>query len=224
MSELEIRELGMQDYRLTWELQRELVRSRVANPDLPDCLILVEHPPVYTLGTGSTLAHLKFPLESPPHPVYRSERGGEVTYHCPRQLVIYPILNLRRHRQDLHWYLRQLEEVVIDTLAAFDIRGDRLSTLTGVWVENSKVAAIGIKVSKWITMHGIALNVDPDLTGFESIVPCGITHLPVGKMSQFNPSIDFHTVKERTIVSFCRIFHFSQLTYSGKIVNNLELL
>ena len=169
-----LQQQGLVRYASAWDYQRSLVEARVANPDLPDVLILLEHPPVYTLGTGSALKFLKFDPTNTDWELYRTERGGEVTYHCPGQLVGYPILNLRYYQQDLHWYLRQLEEVIIRVLANYGLKGDRLAGLTGVWLEGKKVAAIGIKVRRWITMHGFALNVCPDLTGFEQIVPCGI--------------------------------------------------
>ncbi|HLO51650.1 MAG TPA: lipoyl(octanoyl) transferase LipB [Kamptonema sp.] len=186
--------------------QRRLVQERRENPDLPDVLILLEHPPVYTLGQGATLDFLKFDPNFTDWEVHRVERGGEVTYHCPGQLVGYPILNLRRYRQDLHWYLRQLEEVLIRVLAELGLRGDRVSGLTGVWVEGRKVAAIGIKVSRWITMHGFALNVCPDLKGFEEIVPCGISDRAVGSLAQFIPGIELDQVRPVVAVAFAQVF------------------
>ncbi|NCR46913.1 MAG: lipoyl(octanoyl) transferase LipB, partial [Microcystis aeruginosa SX13-01] len=158
-------------YARAWSQQRSLVEARIANPDLPDMLLLLEHPPVYTLGTGSDIKFIKFNLDKTDKEVYRIERGGEVTYHCPGQLVGYPILNLRYYRQDLHWYLRQLEEVILQTIAIYGLSGSRIGGLTGVWVEGYKIAAIGIKVSHWITYHGFALNVCPDLSGFAEIIP-----------------------------------------------------
>ncbi len=114
------------------------------------------------MGQGANLEFLKFDLDNSNFDVHRVERGGEVTYHCPGQLVGYPILNLQRYQKDLHWYLRQLEEVIIRVLAIYKLQGERIPSFTGVWVEGRKVAAIGIKVSRWITMHGFALNVCPD--------------------------------------------------------------
>lgn len=180
---------GLMPYLAAHAWQRSLLRQRIDYPNLEDVLILLEHPPVYTLGQGSSLEFLKFDPNQSEFEIHRIERGGEVTYHCPGQLVGYPILNLHRHRQDLHWYLRQLEEVIIRVLAVYDLKGDRLPSLTGVWLEGRKVAAIGIKVSRWITMHGFALNVCPDMTGFSRIVPCGITDKPVGSLAQWIPGI-----------------------------------
>jgi lipoyl(octanoyl) transferase len=174
-------DLGVVPYRQAWEWQKELMHDRIAYPDAPETLILLEHSPVYTLGTGSSLSYLKFDPKIAPYELHRTERGGEVTYHCPGQIVVYPILNLRYFQQDLHWYLRQLEEVIIRTLNEYGLKGDRIPGLTGVWVEGHKVAAIGIKVSRWVTMHGFSLNVCPDLAGFRQIVPCGISDRPVGR-------------------------------------------
>ena len=186
--------------------QRSLVRERINNSDLNDVLILLEHPPVYTLGTGSTLDFLKFdPLQSN-FEIYRTERGGEVTYHCPNQLVGYPIINLRYYKQDLHWYLRQLEEVIIQTVANYGLKAYRLPELTGVWLEGKKIAAIGIKVKRWITMHGFALNVCPDMNGFKYIVPCGIAEKPVGSLAEFIDEIAVERVRVDIAKSFAKVF------------------
>lgn len=181
--------LGTVAYDTAWQWQKHFLKMRRETPELPDALMLLEHPPVYTLGQGADERFLKFTPMSEMPPVIRVERGGEVTYHCPGQIVGYPILNLRRHCPDLHWYLRQLEEVLIKTLAAFGIKGERLDGMTGVWVDDRKVAAIGIKASRWITMHGFALNVCPDLSGFQEIVPCGITDKAVGSLVEFHPGL-----------------------------------
>jgi lipoyl(octanoyl) transferase len=193
-------------YSLAWAQQRSLVEARIADPDLPDMLLLLEHPPVYTLGTGSDIKFIKFNLDKTDKEVYRIERGGEVTYHCPGQLVGYPILNLRYYQQDLHWYLRQLEEVVLQTIAIYGLSGARIAGLTGVWVEGYKIAAIGIKVSRWITYHGFALNVCPDLSGFAEIIPCGIANKPVGSLEQFLPNISLRQVQQDLSRVFASVF------------------
>ncbi|MEA5417772.1 lipoyl(octanoyl) transferase LipB [Spirulina sp. CCNP1310] len=198
--------LGCVPYETAWAWQRSLLAARLAHPDLEDLLILLEHPPVYTLGTGSSLAHLKFQREESNYSLFRTERGGEVTYHCPGQLVGYPILNLQSYRPDLHWYLRQLEAVLIETLAHYGLRGERIPGLTGVWVEGVKVAAIGIKVKRWITIHGFALNVCPDLAGFREIVPCGIGDRPVGSLAQFIPEITVAAVRVQVAQAFGQVF------------------
>jgi lipoyl(octanoyl) transferase len=173
--------------------------------------VLLEHPPVYTLGQGSNPIHLKGAPEDLPYPLFRTERGGEVTHHCPGQLVAYPILNLQRHRPDLHWYLRQLEAVVLEVLARVGVAGERQAGLTGVWVGDYKLAAIGIKVSRWITMHGFALNVCCDLSGFEAIVPCGITQRSVGKLSQFCCGLTVDQIRPLVIESFARVFNLTMV-------------
>lgn len=198
---------GSMPYSAAWEWQRSLLTERLNNPSLNDVLILLEHPPVYTLGQGASLDFLKFDPATEGKQVYRVERGGEVTYHTLGQLVGYPILNLRHYQQDLHWYLRQLEEVLIRVLAVYGLKGDRTDGMTGVWIGSTKVAAIGIKVSRWITMHGFALNVCPDLKGFEKIVPCGITDKPVGSLAQFIPEIDIKQVRHQVAAAFAEVFH-----------------
>jgi lipoyl(octanoyl) transferase len=193
-------------YSLAWAQQRSLVAARIADPDLPDVLLLLEHPPVYTLGTGSDIKFIKFNLDKTDKEVYRIERGGEVTHHCPGQLVGYPILNLRYYQQDLHWYLRQLEEVILQTIAIYGLSGERIGGLTGVWVEGYKIAAIGIKVSRWITYHGFAINVCPDLSGFAEIIPCGIANKPVGSLQQFLPNISLMQVQQDLSRVFTSVF------------------
>lgn len=197
---------GLLPYLDALEWQRSLLQQRIKDPNLDDVLILLEHPPVYTLGQGATPEFLKFDLDNHTYDVYRVERGGEVTYHCPGQLVGYPILNLHSYQKDLHWYLRQLEEVLIRALAVYGLVGERISGFTGVWVEGRKVAAIGIKVSRWITMHGFALNVCPDMTGFERIVPCGIADKPVASLANWIPGISCEQVRHTLAQSFAQVF------------------
>ncbi|MDZ7994810.1 MAG: lipoyl(octanoyl) transferase LipB [Nostoc sp. EfeVER01] len=214
---------GLMPYLEAHGWQRSLLTERIHDPSLDDILILLEHPPVYTLGQGSNLDFLKFDIDplatlgdatrsllprrvNSQYDVHRVERGGEVTYHCPGQLVGYPILNLQRYRKDLHWYLRQLEEVIIRVLAVYGLQGERIPAFTGVWLQGRKVAAIGIKVSRWITMHGFALNVCPDMTGFERIVPCGISDKPVGSLAEWIPGITCQEVRFYIAESFAEVF------------------
>ncbi len=200
---------GRVSYDIAWEWQRSLLQARRNDSSLDDVLMLLEHPPVYTLGHGATDKHLHFDPAKSAIPVYRIERGGEVTYHCPGQIVGYPILNLRHYQQDLHWYLRQLEEVVIRVVRHYGLQGERIAGLTGVWVDGYKVAAIGIKVSRWITMHGFSLNVCPDVAGFQAIVPCGIGDRPVGALAQFIPTISPIDVQTLLLKEFARVFRVS---------------
>jgi lipoyl(octanoyl) transferase len=203
---------GLVPYQEALSWQRSLLEARCANPDLPDLLILLEHPPVYTLGQGATLDNLKFDPDNSDYQVHRIERGGEVTYHGPGQLVGYPILNLRRHQTDLHWYLRQLEEVLLKTLAFYGIQGDRYTGLTGVWVKEKKLGAIGIKVSKWITMHGFSLNICPDLQAFHAIIPCGIADKSVGSLAEFIPHVQMTEVRSIVAESFAQVFQMNLIS------------
>ncbi len=194
------------DYKTAWAWQQRWVSDRKQNADLNDVLILLEHPPVYTLGQASDTSFLKFDPTVSDYELHRIERGGEVTYHCPGQLVGYAILNLNYYRRDLHWYLRQLEEVIMRVLAVYGLKGDRIPGLTGVWIDDRKVAAIGIKVSRWITMHGFAINVCPDLSGFDRIVPCGIADKAVGSLEQFVPEIRVEEVRAEVAIAFAEVF------------------
>lgn len=174
-------------YAKAWSWQKTIVDERKAqierDEDLADTLIVLQHQPVYTLGTGSSEENILFDVKNAPFELYRTERGGEVTYHGPGQLVMYPIINLRYHKMDLHWYLRSLEEVIIRVLSSsFSIEASRIDGLTGVWVGGRKLAAIGIRVSHWVTYHGLALNVTTDLSPFQQIVPCGIRDRQVGSI------------------------------------------
>jgi lipoyl(octanoyl) transferase len=202
---------GEIDYQTAWIWQKSLQQERIRDPNIADALVMLEHPSVYTLGTGSSLDFLKFDHLETEYELYRVERGGEVTYHCSGQLIAYPILNLKYYQQDLHWYLRQLEEVVIQVLALHNLTGERIDGLTGVWVEGRKVAAIGIKVTKWITMHGFALNICPDLSGFDRIIPCGIADRSVGSMAEFIPDINLDLVRQQIIKVFSDIFNVEML-------------
>ncbi|MDX2256657.1 MAG: lipoyl(octanoyl) transferase LipB [Pseudanabaenaceae cyanobacterium bins.39] len=202
-------------YLTAWQWQKELVAERKqakrAGTDLPDVLILLEHPTVYTLGQGSSLEFLKFSPDDPHIECHRIERGGEVTHHAIGQLVAYPILNLDHHQRDLHWYLRQLEEVIIQVLAKFGVTSQRIQGFTGVWINQAgqmhKIAQVGIKVSQWITMHGFALNICMDLSGFDQIVPCGITDCRVCNLNQLVSNIDMSQVRMAIAQSFSDIFN-----------------
>lgn len=201
--------------------QYALVRSRQAD-EIPDTLLLLEHPPTITLGRGSVEADLRVSeaeLNRCGVALERVDRGGEITYHAPGQLIGYPILDLREHGQDLHRYLRDLEEVLILTLTHFGLRGERIPGLTGVWVENRKIAAIGIKVSRWVCMHGFALNIDVELTPFRrDFVPCGIADRDVTSLAELLPD-DCPTRSEVEAVvlrSFAQIFEMS-LTFSSEL-------
>ena len=206
----EVRRLGIIPYGEALELQAELVRQRRAG-EIPDQLLLLEHPHVITLGSGS---HQENVLVSEEERVDRgielfdTGRGGDVTYHGPGQLVGYPIVDLKPDRCDLHRYLRDLEEMLIGVLADFGLVGGRKEGLTGVWVDDRKLAAIGVRVSSgWITSHGFALNVSTDLSYFGTIVPCGIRQHGVGSVSaELGRSVAMEAVEDSAIRNFARVF------------------
>jgi lipoate-protein ligase B len=169
--------LGRTPYEEALELQRALARDRISGVIPEDMLLLVEHPPVVTLGRSSKAHNLVSSSEylaSKGVELFEVERGGDVTFHGPGQLVGYPIIDLKRHRQDLHWFLRQVEEALIRTLAAYSIVGERNAGFTGVWTSGRKIASIGVHARDWVTWHGFALNVTTDLSYFDLIIPCGI--------------------------------------------------
>jgi lipoyl(octanoyl) transferase len=174
---LAVRDLGTLPYSDALDLQRRLADERLQGLLADDLLLLVEHPPVVTLGRGTRDSSLPLDPENLRRrgiEVFEVERGGDVTYHGPGQLVGYPILDLREHREDLHWYLRQLEEALIRALATFGIAAERNAGYTGVWTRGRKIASIGVHAKQWVTWHGFALNVTTDLSPFDLIVPCGI--------------------------------------------------
>jgi lipoyl(octanoyl) transferase len=173
--------LGRLAYEEAWQLQRRLLSARQAG-DCPDVLLLLEHPPVYTCGRRTGPDQLRVPAHLLPAPLYEADRGGGITFHGPGQVVAYLVMDLRSWRSDVQSYLRALEEVVLRTLARWGLRGERIAGLTGVWLEGEKVASIGVKLSRWCTMHGLALNVGTDPSWFRPIVPCGIAGRGVTSM------------------------------------------
>jgi lipoyl(octanoyl) transferase len=180
MSRLIVQDLGRRAYGEVLELQRALCRQRIAGEIDEDILLLVEHDPVVTLGRGTRAESLPLPkpeLERRGVEVFEVERGGDVTFHGPGQLVGYPVVDLRQHREDLHWYLRRLEAGLIGGLSRLGIEAGPNPGLTGVWTRGRKIASIGIHVKQWVTFHGFALNVSTDLSYFDLIVPCGIRNV-----------------------------------------------
>lgn len=206
---VQVVKMGRVDYEAAWRLQKAVVAAKRAG-SFPDTLLLLEHPPVYTMGRRRVTGHLLVPraqLEWEGLRVYEIERGGDITFHGPGQLVGYPILNLQNFRRDINLYLRRLEEVLIETLRRFNIAADRQAGLTGAWVGDTKLAAIGIHVQGWVTMHGFALNVNTDLAYFDRIIPCGIRDKRVGSMAQWlGDSVRVETVADTLIECFGRTF------------------
>jgi lipoate-protein ligase B len=193
VSEFLVLDLGLRDYAEALSFQRDLAAARLAGRVAHDVLLLVEHPPVITLGRSSKAAHL---LASPEalasHGValHEVERGGDVTFHGPGQLVGYPIVDLTGHKQDLHWYLRQVEEVLIQAVGTLGLHAERNPGKTGVWTGGRKLASIGVHARQWVTWHGFALNVTTDLAYFDLMVPCGIADVTMTSVAAELASAD----------------------------------
>jgi lipoate-protein ligase B len=200
---------GLVEYEAARGWQEALVDRRLAGG--ADTLLLLEHPPVYTLGRGADARHLGN-AASDGVPVVRVERGGQVTYHGPGQLVGYPIIGLREFRLDVRWYLGKLEEALIGALADLDIEADRRPGLTGVWVGARKIASIGIALRRWVAWHGFALNVGEDLTGFGSITPCGIMGVEMTSVAREGGPAETRVVMARVLARFVATFGYEQWT------------
>jgi lipoyl(octanoyl) transferase len=202
-----LRELGRTDYGTALELQRQLVARRQQGL-IPDQLLLLEHPHVITLGRNGKAANLLASdevLSRAGIAFYPTDRGGDVTYHGPGQLVGYPILDLREWQRDVGAYVRAVEQAIIDTLADYGISAGRIPKLTGVWVDDRKIAAIGVHISRWVTSHGFALNVSTDLSYFQYIVPCGLTK-PVTSMAALGVVAGLDEVGQTLAAHFGRVF------------------
>lgn len=211
-----VEDWGAIPYKEAWDRQKSLVQAALSDlAGWQDRLILCEHPPVITLGRNAKPQHLLFSpdvLRSRGVEVYEIERGGDVTYHGPGQIVGYPILWLERFRCDIGWYMRSLEEVLIRTIAEWGLQGTRLAGLTGVWLLSPprKIAALGVKLSRWVSMHGFALNVNTDLSGFSWIVPCGISDKGVTSMAQeVGHLVSIEQVKSQIVRHFAEVFSVS---------------
>lgn len=190
-------------------LQRERVAARKAG-EIPDTLLLLEHPHVYTLGRNAKKENLLVPARQLPAlgaQVFEIDRGGDVTYHGPGQLVGYPILDLTQHRRDIAWYMRSLEEVLIAVACDYEIEAGRLAGAPGVWVGNNKLAAMGVHISRWVTSHGFAFNVNTDLRYFDWIVPCGLRDKGVTSLQTLlGRRVEMDEVAEKTVCHFGRVF------------------
>jgi len=207
-----VQHLGRIDYGRALELQQQIAADRKQGL-VPDHLLLLEHPHVITLGRNGHMENLLVShdiLRRAGIAFYPTDRGGDVTYHGPGQLVGYPILDLRDWRRDVGAYVRAVEQTIIDTLADYGIAAGRIPKLTGVWVEDRKIAAIGVHLSRWVTSHGFALNVSTDLSYFQYIVPCGLTR-PVTSMAALGVRAGVDEVGRRLVVHFARIFDCEML-------------
>ncbi len=217
--ELTYCDIDLIDYKEAWDLQKDTFAARV-NKNISDVLYLLEHPHTYTLGKVADKSHLvgsEDYLKKNNISVYDIDRGGDITYHGPGQIVGYPIIDLNDWLNDTHKYLRALEEVIIRTCAEYGLTGTRDPKYTGVWIENRKIAAIGIKVSRWITMHGFAFNVNTDLSLFNGIVPCGIYDKDVTSLQrELGRQVDIKEVKEKLVNHFKEVFNYDLISNLSK--------
>ena len=200
-----ILDLGLSDYNETWKLQKKLQSKRILG-EIEDHLLLVEHPPVFTLGKNASKQHIINNSEDVS--IIQTDRGGNITFHGPGQLVGYPILDLNHYKRSITWYMRELEQLVIDVLGDYDIKASRKKGLTGTWVKDKKIAALGVRISRWVTMHGFSLNINPDLNFYKNIIPCGIKEYGVTSMAKIMgnevPSMD--EVKTKMTKHFTKNF------------------
>jgi lipoyl(octanoyl) transferase len=215
--------LGRMPYAEALELQRQIARDRISGAIPQDILLLMEHPPVVTLGRASKeknlIASPEF-LQSKGVELFEVERGGDVTFHGPGQLVGYPIIDLKRHREDLHWYLRKIEEALINTLADFAIPGERNTAYTGVWTRGRKIASIGVHAREWVTWHGFALNVTTDLSYFDLIVPCGINGVVMTSIARELglEQVSIQDVRDRVSAKFAEAFDLTAVVTSRSLL------
>src|SRR4030065_200759 len=214
MQQCQVIDLGLKDYKETLQLQQQLVEQK-HRENLPEILLLVEHNPVITLGRSSHPENIlldKAQLEQLKIQLHYIERGGDVTYHGPGQLVAYPIFDLNNYKQETHLFLRQLEEVIIKTVESYNLKAERIKGLTGVWVDGKKVASIGVAAKKWITFHGLALNVNTDLKYFSYIHPCGMLDKKVTSIAELlKRKVDFREVKDKLCDKFAEIFYLKMI-------------
>ena len=229
---VQIQDLGLKDYQETWEYQstllQEIVDLKIANrkaqTDLPtsNYFLFVEHPHVYTLGKSGDLSNLllnEAQLEAKGARFYKINRGGDITYHGPGQIVGYPILDLENFFTDIHKYLRFLEDVIINTIAEYGLKGERSKGETGVWLDVGtpfarKICAMGIRTSRWVTMHGFALNVNANLGYFDNIIPCGIKGKAVSSMhAELGKEIPLEEVKEKILKHFKTAFEVERFEF-----------
>ncbi|MGD0922519.1 MAG: lipoyl(octanoyl) transferase LipB [Terriglobia bacterium] len=206
-----IEQLGRVDYAEALRLQRERVAQRKAEA-IPDTLLLLEHPHVYTLGRNAKREHLLISnkqLAQLGAQLFETDRGGDITYHGPGQLVGYPIFDLAKHRRDIAWFMRSLEEVFLRVASDFGIEAARLAGAPGVWVGNDKLVAMGVHVSRWVTSHGFAFNVSTDLRYFDWIVPCGLRGKGVTSLEKMlGRPVEMKAAVDRVVEHFGRVFAF----------------
>jgi lipoyl(octanoyl) transferase len=223
---LHLEQLGLVDYAAALELQKERVAQRKAGA-IPDTLLLIEHPHVYTMGRNARQENILVSpefLASRGAQVVPTDRGGDVTYHGPGQLVGYPILDLTRHRRDISWYMRSLEDVFIRTAHDYGIEAGRSEGAAGVWVGNDKLTAMGVHLSRWVTSHGFAMNVNTDLRFFEWIVPCGLQGKGVTSLAKLlGHPVEMEEVSERVVQHFGAVFGLEVLAIQHSGVESKKL-
>tara|TARA_B100000212_G_scaffold151935_1_gene114399 strand:- start:171 stop:836 length:666 start_codon:yes stop_codon:yes gene_type:complete len=213
-SELQVIDLGQKPYKEVWNLQKKL-QTKLIDGVKRDCLLLVEHEPVYTLGKNADPNHLLQSRDKSIN-VYNIERGGDITFHGPGQLVVYPILNLAHYKKSISWYMRSLEQLIINVLEKFEIKGNRVKDYTGVWVGDKKIAAQGVRLSRWVTMHGFSINVNTDLSFYDGIIPCGIfDHGVTSIEKELNTVQEIDKVKLLVVDSFKEIFIKDEMKCQG---------
>ena len=205
-SRIKILDLGRMDYKPSWDFQKNFHQDVLSGKET-DTLILVEHEPVYTLGKNANKEHLLDKSNSRVK-VYNVERGGDITFHGPGQLVGYPILNLNNFKKNITWFMRTLENILIECLNTYNIDAYQKKGLTGVWVNDEKIGAQGVKISRWVTMHGFSLNINTDLSFFDMIVPCGIANCKVTSMEKLlGAPQDIQDVKFNIAKAFNKNIH-----------------
>ncbi|WKK67615.1 lipoyl(octanoyl) transferase LipB [Lutimonas zeaxanthinifaciens] len=234
MNQVVFKDLGIKDYKEAWDFQNELFqgiidiklanRGRDIEQETPNYFLFTEHPPVYTLGKSGDLSNLLLnqqQLEQKGISFFKSNRGGDITFHGPQQIVGYPILNLESFKPDIRWYMRSLEEVIIRTIAHYGLKGVRSEGETGVWLDVGtpfarKICALGVRTSRWVTMHGFALNVNTNLGYFDHIIPCGIRGKAVTSIeAELNRKIPLEEVKSLILENFEAVFE-AELTREVK--------
>jgi len=212
-------DLGFIDYKEAWDLQKEIFIKRT-HDEIADTFFMLEHPHTYTLGKVAEKENLlsgEEQLKKLGVSVYEIDRGGDITYHGPGQIVGYPIIKLSDWKEDTHAYLRGLEEIIMNVCEDYGLKPERNPKYTGVWIENRKIAAIGIKVSRWVTMHGFAFNINTDLNLFEGIVPCGIRDKEVTSLEkELGKKISIDEVKMKLLKEFEKFFGYSSFSVKEK--------
>ena len=221
MENIVLIETSLSEYREIWKLQKKLF-NRVNKQRNLNYLIFAEHKPIITIGKSGNKAHLLTDpnkLKAKSIEVVEVDRGGDITFHGPGQIVGYPIINLMNFKPDIHWYLRSIEQVILDTLTNIGISANRIQGLTGIWVEDKKICALGVKITRWVTMHGFALNVSTNLDYFQHIIPCGLKNRGVTSISEILGNIiALKDVYKYLITNFEKVFNVKIVTQQSTAI------